>query len=306
MSTTRYDFAGQITQTTSATGAVTTSVYDPYGRAESATRQVRAVGAQPAITATTLSTYTALGFPKTTTDPALVVTTAVYNSLGLTLSTQTGTLAAATTLFDGVGRPRKVTNPDGSYTVTTYDPAGRATRTELFGSDNVSSEFTVLVNDGNGNVTRSTNARGAQTVYLFDVLNRLESVTVPTDTVAGNGVVYTYAYDQASNLTRVTDGTARVTRYTFNVWNLPEATLEPAATGDTEATRLWRVAYNAGGQALTETHPGAKTISRTFNGLGLPESETASQPATARCPNCGATTLMVVWSVCRIRRRRWC
>ena len=210
-----------------------------------------------------------------------MVTTAVYSSLGLMLSSQTGTLAAATTLYDGVGRPRKATNLDGSYTVTTYDIAGRVTRSELFGSDNVSSEFTVLVTDGNGNVTRSTNARGAATVYVFDVLNRLESVTTPVDTVVGNNVVYTYAYDQASNLTRVTDGNGRITRYTFNVWNLPEGTLEPAAAGDTEATRLWRVSYNAGGQAATETHPGAKTVTRTFNALGLPESETAAQPTTA-------------------------
>ncbi len=293
-----YDYAGQVTKTIDAEGAVTQYTYDEIGQVETQTVTVRAIGAQPAQSGVTSFAYSDLGYLTSVTDPEGIVTSTTYDAFGSPLTTSTGGLDDTVLEYDGVGRPRRVTQADpnsanGIVTVTSYDLAGRATSVTETGSDLVDYRTTYTTYNADGSVNTTTSGRGGVTTYSYDNLSRLTGVEL---TVDGNtSINYSYGYDAAGNTTRVTDGDPLDTLYVYNEWGLMSHTLEPkaiAGSNESEADRLFKVGYNNGGQANYEVSPGTKVLLRDYNQLALPTLETSTQP--------GSTTVGREWSYTRL------
>ncbi|MEZ5378230.1 MAG: LamG-like jellyroll fold domain-containing protein [Acidimicrobiales bacterium] len=290
-----YDRTGRVITTIAPEGATTTNIWDELGRLETTSMAVRAVATQPALTATTSMTYSWLGYLTTSTDGEGVTTTVTYDTFGNPLTTKTQDLTATTTLYDGLGRPRSVNDPANGITITDYDTLGRAltiTRKDTSGTIYQTATNTW---DTAGNLQTVTDARGGQTVYGYDALSRLTDVTQTVSLSAS--ITTNYGYDRAGNHTRLVDGEGHSTRYVYNVWNLPEITLEPSATTspvEPEANRRWTMSYDKAGQSVHEAHPGGRVVTRTFNALGLPEVETSTEP--------GAATVAKTWGYDRDQR----
>jgi YD repeat-containing protein len=60
--------------------------------------------------------------------------------------------------------------------------------------------------------------------------------------VPATAVSVSLGYDPSGHQTRLVDGNAHATTYTYNSWGLPESTIEPATTANPAAAdRTWTV-----------------------------------------------------------------
>ncbi|MCP4071475.1 MAG: RHS repeat protein, partial [Hyphomicrobiales bacterium] len=201
-------------------------------------------------------------------------------------------------LYDGAGRARKTTNPDGTAVVYSYDQAGRQIAMTELDDTGATVADTDTGYDPAGNMISETSARGHDTIYGIDAMGRLTSVTQPVDDTMS--ITTSYAYDAGGNMTRHTDGEGFITRRVYNEWGLETHVLEPSATVspvEPETGRVWVNTYDAAGRATGATEPGSRTITRTFNAMGLPETETWVDP------NAANTTK--AWGYDRAGRMTW-
>jgi YD repeat-containing protein len=113
-------------------------------------------------------------------------------------------------------------NNDGNCTTKTTDAIGRVTKDTLSDGGEINRTY-----DLNGNITSVTDADGFITNYEFDAFKRLRKVEqkaraagagATVDSTAGlsGGLISTYGYDLAGNLTRKTER-GLTTRYEYNV-----------------------------------------------------------------------------------------
>jgi large repetitive protein len=124
---------------------------------------------------------------------------------------------------------------------TTYDQAGRALGSQLFGDDGQLVSGTSQTLDAVGNTVTLTSARNATTTYTYDALSRVTQIVSPAGSQG-------YGYDAVGNMTRSTDGRNKSTVMSFNAWNLPIATIEPSTTQDPNPTqRTFTTSYDRGG-----------------------------------------------------------
>ena len=96
------------------------------------------------------------------------------------------------------------------------------------------------------------------TVYTYDALNRLATVTKPWGGSGGGDVVTTYGYDVQSHLTSVTDGENNTTTYEYSDRDLLTEEVSPVS-GTTTHT------YNEHGQLLTSLDERGETVTRTVD-----------------------------------------
>ncbi|MFF3503172.1 LamG-like jellyroll fold domain-containing protein [Streptomyces sp. NPDC003247] len=231
---TGYNTFGEATDATDARGKVTRTEVDRLGRATAVTLpEYTPPGATTPLTATTRTTYTALGLPQTETDPLGRVTRYAYDQFGqLTAQTDPAADAAAAvaaetdsdllnpTSADGGGVTRytwtptglqlSVTDPMGARTEATYDELGRqltATAVERYPSpDNLVSRFTW---DDAGNQTASRTPGGITTTGVYNAAGEPKSLTDPAGTT-------TFDYDGLGRQTETTDATGRRTTTTYD------------------------------------------------------------------------------------------
>jgi YD repeat-containing protein len=101
-----------------------------------------------------------------------------------------------------------------------------------------------------------------------------------------HSITTTFGWDAAGNSTRLTDGKGNATWTTYNTWNLPESTIEPATTAHPAAAdRTWTTTYEAGGLPVREDHPGGVVVTRSFDELGRLTAESGTgggAPAASR------------------------
>ena len=200
-----YDTLGQRTSMTDATGT-TSWAYDALGRVTSVTNPQGVVS----------YVYDAAGQRTSMTQPGNRTVSYGYDLAGqLTSLTDWG---SQTTSFgyDVDGRRTSVTRPNGVTSSYTYDLLGQLTAIDHSSSGCLCSlQSYSYTYDAAGNRTSVTNTAGTEN-YVYDVLNRLTSVTYPnTDVEAytydanGNRLTYTfngqtlntYTYDNADQLT---------------------------------------------------------------------------------------------------------
>ena len=141
-------------------------------------------------------------------------------------------LARPTTItqYDGVGNVRFVTDPRGAIVETQYDKANRPVVTitpavPIYGEDENVTLSNLTEYDKNSNIIRLTDFEGNQTVNFYDPLNRLEAtVTNPVTGIPSilrdipneNDIIVENEYDDAGNLTRVTDGEKAQTDFRYD------------------------------------------------------------------------------------------
>ncbi len=234
---TGYNTFGEATETKDPQGEVTRTEVDALGRATAVTLpDYTPPGAAAPLTATTRTTYNALGLPASVTDPLGRATRYAYDQFGrLTSRTDPVADAAAalaasetdpdlvmgpTVSEDGGGVTRhtwtptglqlSATDPTGARTEATYDELGRqltATTVERHPAvQNLTSRYTW---DDAGNQTASTTPGGITTTTTFNPAGEVRSVTDPAGTTR-------FDHDGLGRRTEAIDATNRRTTTTYD------------------------------------------------------------------------------------------
>ncbi len=206
---------------------------------------------------TTYNTYNVHGQPLTITDPNGLVTTLTYDTMRRLTSRAAG---GETTSFEywPTGLLKKVTLPDSSFLLYTYDNAHRLTR----------------IDDGDGNhIVYTLDAAGNRTKeeafdpsnYLvrlqhraFNTLNQLWKEIGSANTAA---VTTTFGYDPVGNQTTVSAPLSRNTANLYDELNRLKQITNPASG-------ITLFAYDANDNLTSVTDPRSKVTSYAYNGFG--------------------------------------
>ncbi|MFI1507160.1 RHS repeat-associated core domain-containing protein [Streptomyces sp. NPDC020597] len=295
---TGYNTFGEVTHTRDAHGRTTSTEVDRLGRTTAVTLpDYTPPGSTTALTATARTTYTALGRPRTATDPLGRVTRYAYDQFGqLTAQTDPAADAAAAmtaetdsdllnpTSADGGGVTRatwtptghqlSVTGPTGARTEATYDELGRqltATTVERYPSAaNLVSRFTW---DDASNQITSTTPSGTATTSTYNVAGEPRTVTDPAGTTR-------FEYDGLGRRTETTDATGRRTTTSYDALGDVTATTD-YGTGAT-ALRTATAEYDAEGNRTAVVPAGSKARSTyAYDALGRMTTQTEPVTATA-------------------------
>ncbi|MFF9322858.1 RHS repeat-associated core domain-containing protein [Streptomyces sp. NPDC014735] len=261
-----YDWAkGLPTQTIKDPGGLKiteTTEYDAQGRI---TKQLLP-GATGTDAATRVTTYwsatgtgTCQGRPEwadqvCTTGPAGAITGG---------GTNPSQLPTSTTEYDWWGNTTKVTDTASGTTrttTTTYDNAGRQTKTAITGGlGQAVPESTTEYDPATGREVKVTSPTGGTITKVFDKLGRQISYTD-----ADNGVTST-EYDLLDRQVKVTDNAPSTVTYTY------DHAVEPRglATKTTDSVAgTFQAAYDADGSVSSERLPGGYTVKQTEDTTG--------------------------------------
>ena len=209
---------------------------------------------------TSITSYNAHGQPLTIVDPNSVTTTLAYDSRQRLTSRTVGSEVTSYEYY-ATGLLKKVTLPDSSYLLYTYDTAHRLTAVE----DNLGNKISYTL-DAMGNST-AEEVRDPSNVLVqtrtreYNSLNRLFK-----DIGAANQVTE-YAYDDQGNVTTMTQQTVFspaayvTTSNQYDALNRLKQVTDPG-------TGVTQYAYN-GLDALTQvTDPRSLSTAYTVDGLG--------------------------------------
>ncbi len=276
-----YDPASEQSSVTDPTGAQTQATYNNLGQEITSTDLVR----QNASAAyTTRYGYDAAGNQTSQTSPTGVTASSIYDPLGELTSSTDGAGNITSFSYNLDGDPAKITAPDGSSVVATYDLAGR----QLAQSD-LSASGTVLRTesagyDADGNVTSSTDFLGNVSKATYNAIGLLTSQTQPVS--ATKNITESYEYDLDGHPTEVIDGNGDPTYATYNPLGLPESVIEPPAGGNTSGPDSTTTeAYDANGDLVTQDRPGGVQTTDTYDAMGNLTAQSgtgASAPTASR------------------------
>ncbi|HXE91368.1 MAG TPA: RHS repeat-associated core domain-containing protein [Terriglobales bacterium] len=220
-----YDTESNLVSITDALGRTTSFTYDAYGRVTKTTF--------PSTLEETY-TYDAVGNLLSKTDRKGQTINYFYDALNRLVSKSYPDSTAVTYTYDNASRLTEVSDPTGTYQFA-YDNMGRLTGTTTDYSFLTSRTFTNSYQyDAASNRTRFTDPEGGQTDYVYDVLNRLTSLTNfqaqtftfgydalgrRTQLTRPNGVNTDYSYDNLSRLLSVLHklGAQTIDGATYNV-----------------------------------------------------------------------------------------
>jgi len=289
-----YDLAGNMERTKDKAGAVTNYEHNGYGLVieEEIEGGVRNVGgvSYDLVSQTTTYTYDSGGHLASTSIGNSTVAQK-WNSAGELAKVSDADGASWSYTYDNLGNPLTVTDPEDHKTRYCYDGRGDLEITKFYGPsknpnaadvDNcdVGAErdsprelqwMTQTRFDRAGRVKATYDAAGVRTSYGYDDLGRLSYVIMPSedgDEASPERPWTRFGYDAAGNLKIQVDGRGKVTRFTYNPWNLQETTTEPGSN-------TWTIGYDGGGLATDTKDPTHATITRTFTEAGLLHTETA-------------------------------
>ncbi|MCX2928396.1 LamG-like jellyroll fold domain-containing protein [Streptomyces sp. NEAU-W12] len=285
---TGYNTFGEVTGTKDPRGKVARAEVDAMGRTTAVTLpDYTPPGGTAPLTATTRTTYNALGLPATVTDPLGRITRYGYDQFGrLTSRTDpvagaVDALAAAETDPDLIMGPSvsadgggitaytwtptglqlSVTDPTGARTEATYDDLGRqltATTVERHPvAQNLTSRYTW---DDAGNRTASTTPGGITTTGTYNAAGEVLSVTTPAGTTR-------YGYDGLGRRTETTDATNRRTTTAYDT--LGNATAVTDYGTSTSALRTLVAEFDADGNRTAVISPETRArTTYTYDALG--------------------------------------
>ncbi|MFE2752567.1 LamG-like jellyroll fold domain-containing protein [Actinosynnema sp. NPDC059335] len=204
--------------------------------------------------AVTLTAYDPVGRVIRTTDPAGVVTRLGYDASG-----------RAVRQSDGTGRTAQ----------STYDTAGRLVAQADLRADGSVIRTQRHAYDPEGNRTSSTDAMGVTSTFEYDADDRVVRQVEPVS--ATESITTSFGYDAAGRRTRYTDGRGNATTFTFNALGLVESLVEPSTPAHPAlADRTWTAAYDANGNLVKMTAPGAVVTEVVYDAAGRPTSRSGS------------------------------
>ena len=268
----QYDSAGDVAQVTNPLRLVTAYTYDNLGRQLSQTQTSDTYVAG----LTTSYTYDGQDQILTETDPPVTdrVTGAVHTEvtsrtydpdgdvLTTTVSDATGGDAPRTTTdtYDSHGNLASATDPLGNKTSYTYDALG----------DRVS----------------ETNPAGVTTDYTYDAAGNLLTTTLvgytgnPSDPITAENLVQdSRTYDPAGRLASDTNVAGTTTGYTYYGNGRTASTFVEGPSGDVD---VYTYAYDAAGNEVSETAPGALVTDTAYNADGQVTSQTVDPTGVDR------------------------
>jgi RHS repeat-associated protein len=204
---------------------------------------------------TTYNTYNAHGQPLTITDANGVVTTLTYDARERLLSSQVNT---ETTIYNYwlTGLLRKVTHPDGSYVLFTYDNAHRVIRIDDGDGNHVQYVLDAM---GNPTSTSSYDPSSALARTSSQVFNNLNQLWKQLN--AAGGVMVTLGYDASGNLTSTSAVLARNTTNQYDELNRLKQITDPS-------TGITSFGYDANDNLLSVHDPRGLQTSYAYTGFG--------------------------------------
>jgi YD repeat-containing protein len=278
-----YDNNGNRLSITDSTG-VTTRTYDELNRV--LTKSVPNVG----ITAFEYDIIDGVEtgcWAEKSTDPKGNVTTKTYDRAGRLKKVTADGKSTTYTYYDN-GATQSVVYHDGSREDYTYCPNGRLWTLTNKKADGTIIDSYVYEYDAAGNQTQKTDSKGV-TIYTYDALNRLETVTEP------DGTVTSYTFDRSGN--RATETIVKgidrtVNTYTYNEQNRLTA-VTTTLNGTLTATVVYT--YDNNGNQLTTTVNGTITTTNAYDELNqliaVPSGDSLADVYTMRSWDIGARTI---------------
>ncbi len=308
----RYDAFDNQIGTTDPNGKVTATVYDNLNRATEKFWTMAAWGAMPTPAGCVESTSGNVPYSWFSLNQIMCFSTAAYDGVDNATSTTDGTGNTSYTLYDAVHRaianiaprddglfsnlvtvtlynadgqvtdacsPRELSegaadsylcNATSTYaTHTTYNAAGWVATSQLPGIAHPTS----YAYDADGNKTTVTNADLFATTYVYSVLDRMSSMTVPRDST--HSYTTTYGYDPSGDDTyeyQPIDGTNLIrTEYTYDADHRVIDSISGASAANSTAAYSsangtdvrTRNVYDADGNVVEQYQPNAFTASGT-------------------------------------------
>jgi RHS repeat-associated protein len=153
--------------------------------------------------------------------------------------------------YDGVGNRVSLVYPDSKTVSYSYDPANRLSQVQDW-----LGRFTKYSYDLSSNLTGITYPNQASLSLTYDAANRLTRVNNSYRSSAGNPIAtFAYVLDPAGNRLQVTDGSNKVTSYSYDVLNeLTKVTSEGKPTSFSYDTAGNRVKLTAPGVSIAYTY----------------------------------------------------
>ena len=310
VTTSVYDFAGNLIETVAPDGTVARTVFDQKGHAVWVQDRCRTNESGITVGPATRMTYDASGrVVKTERCGGLtlqrvsaasntncvrlsqdydsqVMMTVVTNAPAPTVLTTTRSF------YDVVGRLHYSVDARGNVTEYVYDAAGRRTASILYTEyffdpatagttapqppQNASGETTTFTYDANGNQTSVTGAAGHTTTSEYDAGNRVKAVHFPA--TSGNGVTNrTTLYDGWGRKVQETDEAGVTNTYGYDLRGLLTSVTVAANTAQA-ATYLYT--YDEVGNLVTQIDPLNHTNRFQYDELGRRTARTLPDGST--------------------------
>jgi RHS repeat-associated protein len=219
---------------------------------------------------TTFNTYNAHGQPLTITDANGVVTTLTYDARQRLLSTTVGIETTAYSYWP-TGLLKKVTRPDGSYLLYTYDDAHRLIRIE---DGDGNREQYVLDGMGNRTSTSRYDPSSALTQMRSQVFNDLNQLWQTLN--ASGGVLTVLGYDLNGNLALDNAVLGRNTSSDYDALNRLAHVTDPL-------TGVTSFSYDSNDNLVSVEDPRGLLTTYAYTGFG--EVKTLTSPDTGVTSN---------------------
>lgn len=160
--------------------------------------------------------------------------------------------------YDASGRPIQRDNPTGLGSTTFgYD----ANNNLLWRQTPLGYRIEYTYNENNQLLTRTFVPTGAQTIYIYDAMGRLQTITDPL------GGVRRYGYNAVGSMTTEEDQDGVITTFGYDNRNL-------LTSIENESGNTLRFGYDANGNQIRFTNQLGDTVHRTFDAEGWPLSKT--------------------------------
>ncbi|MDQ0072702.1 YD repeat-containing protein [Variovorax boronicumulans] len=241
-----YDAFGRLTRSTDANGNVRQQGFDRLGRTVTTT---------DALLGVRTTSYDAFDRVLTQTDATGQVTTYTYDKTLRSVAVKTPENITVTTVRTRLGQTQSVVDGNGNTTSYTYDKNGNrlVTTTALTTTANTYDRSTRLA------TTRDAN--GTITTLGYDAANRLLTRTVdPT----GLNLITTYAYDAKGRQISVTDPNGVVTSIVYDL----KGQVTSKAVDPTGLNLVTQYTYDGVGNTLTVIDPNGVTTQYVYDKLG--------------------------------------
>jgi len=164
--------------------------------------------------------------------------------------------------YDLDSRSTQVSDPTGTYQFT-FDNMGRLTGTTTNYAFLTSRSFTTSYGyDTESNRTSFTDPENGATAYVYDTLNRLQTLTPPTAFTSGH---FAFSYDALSRRTQMTRPNGVATNYSYD--NLSRLLSVLHQSGSTTLDGATYTVDNAGNRASRTPQPTGTASNFTYDAL---------------------------------------
>ena len=235
---------------------------------------------------TTYNSYNAHGQPTLITDPNGVQTQFTYDNRQRLVSTVSayGTASAETMTLEywPTGLLKKVTRPDSSYVLNTYDDAHRLVRSE---DGSGGKQEYILDGSGNRQTTNSYDPYGTLVRTQRQLYNEFGQLWQVLSASGLDSEATVLSYDQSGNQTGGSAPLGRVTSQVYDELSRLKQIVDPAS-----ATTSF--GYDAMDNLTQVTDPRSLVTSYQYNGLGdLKQVTSPDTGVTTSTYDSGATSL---------------